>query len=175
MRPPVTGEKIRKLMVALGQSVTGPGAIFFTGGVTALLHGWRDTTVDIDLKALPEPSGLYEALAELKERERVNIELASPDDFIPEVPGWRERSLFIARHGDLDFYHYDPYAQALAKLERGHERDLADVASMIEAGLVKRDQLGELFVRIEPGLIRYPAIDARNFRHSVDELIAKRA
>jgi len=41
MRPPVTGEKIRKLMVALGQSVTGPGAIFFTGGVTALLHGWR--------------------------------------------------------------------------------------------------------------------------------------
>ena len=175
MRPPVTGEKIRKLMVALGQAVTGPGAIFFTGGVTALLHGWRDTTVDIDLKALPEPSGLYEALAELKERENVNIELASPDDFIPEVPGWRERSLFIARHGDLDFYHYDPYAQALAKLERGHERDLADVASMIEAGLVKRDQLGELFVRIEPGLIRYPAIDARNFRRSVDELIGKRA
>jgi len=174
MRPPVTGEKIRKLMAALGEAVTGPGAIFFTGGVTALLHGWRDTTIDIDLKAWPEPKGLYEALADLKERENVNIELLSPDDFIPEVPGWRERSLFIARHGEIDFYHYDPYAQALAKLERGHERDLADVACMVAAGLVSRDRLGELFQQIEPGLIRYPAIDARSFRRSVDQLVTKR-
>ncbi len=172
MRLPVTAERIRKMMVALGQSVRGSGTIFFAGGVTALLHGWRETTIDIDLKALPEPAGLYEALADLKERENVNIELASPDDFIPEVPGWRERSLFIARHGDIDFYHYDPYAQALAKLERGHERDLGDVESMIGGGLVNRDQLGELFLRIEPGLIRYPAVDARSFRRSVERLIA---
>lgn len=172
MRPPVTGERIERLMVALGQSVTGPGSIFFTGGVTALLHGWRETTIDIDLKALPEPSGLYEALAELKERENLNIELASPDDFIPEVPGWRERSLFIARHGEIDFYHYDPYAQALAKIERGHERDRRDVASMIAAGLVERDKLRELFLRIEPALIRYPGVDAQAFRRAVDGLFA---
>lgn len=175
MRPPVTGEKIERLMVALGDSVTGPGAIFFTGGVTALLHGWRETTIDIDLKALPEPGGLYEALADLKEKESVNIELASPDDFIPEVPGWRERSLFIARHGEIDFYHYDPYAQALAKIERGHERDKEDVASMLAAGLVEQDKLRELFLRIESGLIRYPAVDARAFRRAVDELFAGRA
>lgn len=175
MRPPVTDEKIRKLMAALGEAVTGPGAIFFTGGVTALLHGWRETTIDIDLKALPEPTGLYEALADLKERESVNIELASPDDFIPEVPGWRERSLFIARHGEVDFYHYDPYAQALAKIERGHERDREDVASMLAAGLVEKDKLRELFLRIEPGLIRYPAVDAQAFRRAVDELLAQRA
>ena len=173
MRPPVTGEKIGRLMVALGQLVSGPGTIFFTGGVTALLHGWRETTIDIDLKAFPEPAGLYEALAELKERENVNIELASPDDFIPEVPGWRERSLFIARHGDIDFYHYDPYAQALAKIERGHERDQDDVASMLAAGLVERSKLRELFFQIEPGLIRFPAIDAQSFRRAVDQLLAR--
>jgi hypothetical protein len=171
MRPPVTGEKIRKLMVALGQSVKGPGTIFFTGGVTALLHGWRDTTVDIDLKALPEPSGLYEALAELKEREKVNIELASPDDFIPEIPGWRERSLFIARHGDIDFYHYDPCAQALAKIERGHTRDVADAESMVTAGLVDRAQLLELFAQIEPGLIRYPAVQGDVFRRKIERFV----
>ncbi len=168
MRPPVTGEKIKRLMIALGQSVGGPGAIFFTGGVTALLHGWRDTTIDIDLKALPEPLGLYEALADLKERESVNIELASPDDFIPELPGWRERSLFIARYGDVDFYHYDPYAQALAKIERGHARDVADVESMVAAGLVDRGKLLALFAQIESGLIRYPAIDAGVFRRKVE-------
>ncbi|MFM8807358.1 MAG: hypothetical protein ACKOJB_00365, partial [Chthoniobacterales bacterium] len=79
MRPPVTGEKIERLMEALGEAVSGSGTIFFTGGVTALLHGWRETTIDIDLKAMPEPSGLYEALAQLKEEENINIELASPD------------------------------------------------------------------------------------------------
>lgn len=174
MRPPVTGEKIERLMVALGHSVSGPGAIFFTGGVTALLHGWRETTIDIDLKAFPEPAGLYEALADLKEKESVNIELASPDDFIPEVPGWRERSLFIARHGDIDFYHYDPYAQALAKIERGHERDQDDVEDMIKADLVKRDRLRELFAQIEPGLIRFPAIEAKAFRASVERVLSAR-
>jgi hypothetical protein len=51
MRSPVTGAKIGQLMSALGQEVTGPGAVFFTGGVTALLHGWRDTTIDIDIKS----------------------------------------------------------------------------------------------------------------------------
>ena len=173
MRPPVTGEKICRLMAALGQSVAGPGVIFFTGGVTALLHGWRETTIDIDLKAIPEPPGFYEALAKLKDREAVNIELASPDDFIPELPGWRERSLFIARHGDVDFYHYDPYSQALAKIERGHERDRKDVASMLAGGLVGRGKLRELFLQIAPGLIRYPAIDAESFRRAVDRLTAE--
>ncbi len=172
MRPPVTGAKIERLMIALGQSVGGPGAIFFTGGVTALLHGWRDTTIAIDLKALPEPLGLYETLADLKERENVNIELASPDDFIPELRGWRERSLFIARHGEVDFYHYDPYAQALAKIERGHARDVADVESMVAAGLVDRAKLLELFAEIEPGLIRYPAIKAKVFRRKVERFVA---
>lgn len=40
------------------------------------------------------------------------------DDFIPSLPGWRDRSVFIARHGAVDFYHYDCSAQALAKVER---------------------------------------------------------
>jgi hypothetical protein len=173
MRPPVTGKKIESLMAALGRAATGPGAIFFTGGVTALLHGWRETTIDIDLKARPEPSGFFEALADLKERENVNIELASPDDFIPELPGWRERSLFIGRHGEIDFYHYDPYAQALAKIERGHARDRDDVTSMIEAGLVDRGKLRELFSQIEPGVIRYPAVDAGVFRRALERVLGE--
>lgn len=172
MRPPVTGKKIESLMAALGRAATGPGAIFFTGGVTALLHGWRETTIDINLKARPEPSGFFEALADLKERENVNIELASPDDFIPELPGWRERSQFIGRHGEIDFYHYDPYAQALAKIERGHTRDMTDAESMVAAGLVDRAKLLELFAKIEPGLIRYPAIKAEVFRRKVERFVA---
>lgn len=50
---------------------------------------------------------------------------ASTEQFIPELPGWRERSPFIRREGRISFNHYDLHAQALAKIERGHERDPA--------------------------------------------------
>jgi hypothetical protein len=133
------------------------------------LHGWRPVTIDIDLKPDPEPAGLFEALAQLKEELDINVELASPDDFIPAVPGWRERSIFIARHGRLDFYHYDLYGQALSKLQRRHDRDLRDVQCMVRDGLIRADKLGEMFATIAAGLIRYPAIDPASFRASVEE------
>jgi len=62
----------------------------------------------------------------------------SPAHFIPELPGWRERCLPIERVGRVSFYHYDPYAQAPAKIERGHAKDLADVAQLIDRGFHAR-------------------------------------
>jgi len=169
MRPPVQLQKLETLMAAMGRRVKSSGRIYLTGGATALLHGWRPMTVDVDLKADPEPAGFFEAIATLKDELAVNIELASPSDFIPELPNWRERSLFIARHGLIDFYHYDPYSQALSKLERGHSRDLTDVNAMLHDGLIRRDHLLERFREIEPKLIRYPSLDPGTFRAVVDE------
>jgi hypothetical protein len=126
-------------------------------------------TIDIDLKPDPEPLGLFEALAALKDQLDVNVELACPDHFIPAIPGWRERSLFIARHGWLDFFHYDPYGQALSKLQRRHDRDLQDVCSMLRAKLIATHRLQEMFTLIQPQLIRYPAIDAASFEAAVLE------
>ena len=65
-----------------------------------------------------EPVGIFDVLRRLKEELEINIELASPDDFIPALDGWQGRSVFIARHARIDFFHYDFYAQALAKIER---------------------------------------------------------
>lgn len=168
MRANTDRTKLEKFMAALGSRVRGPGRIYLTGGATALLHGWRATTIDIDLKPDPEPPGLFEALAALKEELDLNLELASPDDFIPALPGWRERSLFIARHAQLEFFHYDPCGQALSKLQRGHPRDLHDASAMRRDGLIHGDRLLELFHQIEPQLIRYPAIDAKKFRQAVE-------
>ncbi len=168
MRLPVQRQKLEALMAALGHRVTSAGRIYLTGGATALLHGWRPMTVDVDLKADPEPAGFFEAIAVLKDELAVNIELASPDDFIPALPRWRERSLFIARHGLIDFYHYDLYSQALAKLERGHARDVTDVTAMRQAGLIRPDLLFQLFLQIEPLIIRYPALDPKSFRAVVE-------
>ena len=167
MRQETDKQRLEAFMRALGDRVTGAGRIYFAGGATALLYGWRTATIDIDLKADPEPPGLFEAIAVLKDEFEVNVELASPDDFIPAVPGWRDRSIFIAREGAVDFFHYDPYGQALSKLQRRHDRDLSDVRFLLKLGLIRADKLREMFASIEALLIRYPAIDSRSFRKAV--------
>jgi hypothetical protein len=167
MRGETDKAKLERFMVALGGRVRGPGRIYLTGGATAVLHGWRPTTIDVDLKPDPEPPGLFEALAQLKDELDLNVELASPDHFIPAIPGWQERSLFIARHGPVEFFHYDPYGQALSKLQRGHDRDTLDVRSLVRSGLIRKDRLREMFALIEPQLIRYPALDPASFRAAV--------
>jgi hypothetical protein len=171
MRPPLDRQKLERFLKALGQRVRGEGRIYLTGGATALFHDWRPMTIDINLKAEPEPLGFFEAIAALKDELSVNVELAAPDQFIPPLPGRRERSLFIERHGVLDFFHYDLYSQALAKLERGHSRDQADVSAMHRLGLIRTGKLGDLFEQIQNDLIRYPAVDPSSFGDAVLKFI----
>lgn len=151
-------------MQALGTHARGPGKVFLAGGATAVLKGWREATVDVDLKLDPEPAGIFQAIARLKDELRINVELASPDQFIPDPPGSLERAEFIGREGQVEFYHYDFYAQALAKIERGHARDLADVEAMLLRGYIEAARLAQLFDAIEPKLLRFPAIDPTVFR-----------
>ena len=72
------------------------------------------------------------------------------------------------RHRQIDFYHYDPYGQALAKLERAHPRDLSDVEEMFRRGLVQAPLLRELFDAVKAELIRFPAIEADSFAGIVE-------
>ncbi len=166
-RLPAGAEKVRELMRRLGRDATGPGRIYLVGGSSAVLVGWREATVDIDLKLDPEPEGVFEAIARAKEALNINVELAAPDDFLPPLPGWRERSPFIDRYGSVDYHHYDFYAQALAKLERGHEMDLSDVREMGRRGLIRASRLIELYESVEAAMVRYPAIDPPSFRRKV--------
>jgi hypothetical protein len=117
---------------------------------------------------VPDRDEVLRAIPRLKEEPQVNVELASPEQFIPELPGWKERSLFITQERRISFYHYDLYAQALSKIERGHERDLADVREMLRRGLIQAPELRRLFDAIEPNLFRYPAIDPKSFRAAVE-------
>src|SRR5437899_2170989 len=107
MRRKVTRETLNQFMQELAAAARSPGKVYFTGGVTALLLGFREQTIDIDLKLDPEPAGAFEAIASLKDRLNLNVELASPADFIPAADGWRERSRRIASIGQIDFFHYD--------------------------------------------------------------------
>ena len=120
MRTLADTDRIHQFMSELGESAEAPARVYLTGGATAVLLGWRRSTIDIDLKIVPEQDRLFRAIPVLKERLRLNVELASPVDFIPVPPGWQERSPFIEKDGQLSFHHFDLYAQALAKVERGH-------------------------------------------------------
>jgi predicted nucleotidyltransferase len=168
MRPPVDERRIRALARELGRVARVPVCVYLTGGSTAVLEGWRESTIDVDLRFEPEVDELLRALPALKERLQINIELASPPDFIPELPGWRERSPLVFREGTVAVHNFDPYSQALSKIERGFEQDLDDVRSMLADGLVEPSRLRDLFDAIEPELYRYPAIDPAAFRRKVD-------
>jgi hypothetical protein len=154
-------------MRALGAAAS-TGSCYFTGGATAVLLGWRDATVDIDIALVPEQDAALRALPRIKDELGVNVELASPGDFVPLPSGWEERSISVGREGALTFLHFDPYAQALAKLERAHARDVEDVEALIGSGLVEPGALRARFEEIEPELYRFPAIDPPSFRRRVE-------
>lgn len=170
MRPKVDAERVREFMRELGRSSPDPARVYLVGGGSAVLHGWREMTADLDVKCVSD-FDVGSLLSAIKERLNINIELAAPDQFIPPLPGWEERSEFIQRERKVDFYHYDLYSQALAKIERGFERDLGDVESMIEFGGVEKSRLLDLFLAIRPELSRYPALDPASFERAVRDLV----
>jgi hypothetical protein len=87
-------------------------------------------------------------------------------------PGFGSASTFLFRAGNVEIYHFDPYSQALSKIERGFAQDLEDVRELIERGLVEPARLRALFDAIEPELFRYPAIDPPTFRRKLDQALA---
>lgn len=167
MRALADAARIRRFMAALGAEANADAWVYFTGGASAVLHGWRASTIDVDVKIVPDLDRLFRAIPHLKERLEINVELASPDDFIPVRDGWEARSPFIAREGRVSYHHFDLHAQALSKIERGHVQDVADVEEMLRRGLIDRRRLVEDFEAIEPKLYRYPAVDAASFRQAV--------
>jgi len=166
--------RLREFMEALGREARAYTRVYFTGGASAVLLGWRAATIDADIKVVPDRDDVFRALPAIKERLRINVELAAPSDFIPELPGWKDRSPFIAREGLVSFHHYDFYSQALAKIERGHAQDRSDVENMLRTGLVDPTRLRDLFHQIESRLDRYPAIDRAEFARGVEEALKGR-
>lgn len=168
MRPPVDEGRLRELAIRLGRVARGPTRIYLTGGASAVLEGWRGSTADVDLRLEPDVDELLRELPGLKESLGVNIELASPPDFIPELPGWRERSPLVFQEGNVAVHHFDFYSQALSKIERGFQQDLEDVGKILAGGLVEPARLREFYETIEPELYRYPAIEPAVFRQKVE-------
>jgi len=169
MRADATAERIRGLLVELGRRAAPGTSLYLAGGACAVLVGWRDSTHDIDLTLEGDADPVLRAIAELKDRLDINVELAGPQDFLP-VPDWRQRSVSVGQYGNLAVYHTDFTLQALAKLERGFDQDLADVHAMTDRGLTSGPELRALLDRIEPDLYRTPTVDADRLRAAVQRI-----
>jgi hypothetical protein len=92
VREAADAEKISRLARELGRVVPPGTRMYLTGGATAVLEGWRESTVDIDVRFEPGADAALERIRDPKEELSLNVELASPLDFLPPLPGWQERS-----------------------------------------------------------------------------------
>lgn len=170
MREAADAERIERLARELGRAVPPGTRMYLTGGATAVLEGWRESTVDIDVRFEPDADAALSRIRDLKEELSVNVELASPLDFLPPLPGWQERSRFRLREGNLEVFDFDPYSQALSKLQRGFDLDLRDVRSMVDAGQVDPAELLALYASVEGELYKFPAVDPPSLRGAVEAL-----
>jgi hypothetical protein len=173
MRALADRERIATLMHAIGNAAEHRTRIYLLGGTTAVLMGWRSTTVDVDFVMRPEGDAVLRALPAIKETLQINIETASPLDFIPIPIGWEDRGVFIQRVGHVEFSHFDLVGQALAKVERGHRQDIEDVRAMLDRQVITREAARDYFAQIEPLLYRFPSIDPKTFRAAVDDAFGR--
>lgn len=162
MREPLDRSRVQRLFRALSAKAPRKGhyRVYLTGGATAIERGWRASTLDADLSANDE--AVFRHVQELKEALNLNIEFVRPTDFVPPLEGQDDRHVFIKTIGNVEFYHFDPYAQAFSKLVRGFERDLEDVNHMLDAGWIELVALKALVAKIpETAFRRYPAISKK--------------
>ena len=145
--------------------------VFLVGGGTAVLEGWRESSIDADLYAAQED--IFRDVQAIKERLQLNIELVRPEDFVPPLTGSEDRHVFIETIGRVSFYHYDPYAQLLSKVVRGFARDLADARALVEKGLVDPDRFRKLVQAIPyTAYSSYPRLSSRGVQAAVDDFLS---
>lgn len=157
MRPPIDRLRVHYFLVKLGIEFRYPARLYLVGGTTLVYEGLRQQSLDIDISyevADEHESEFARVIRRLKEEMQINIELASPGDFIPLPTGWKERAKYVGRFGQVDVFHFDLYSTALSKIERGREGDYEDVLAMLRSEQINMPELEHAFNNIMPRLER---------------------
>ncbi len=84
-------------------------------------------------------------VGQLKQKMNINIEFASPGDFIPLPTQWEGRSAFIKRYDQVDVFYFDWYSIALSKMQRANRQDVVDVQLLVRQGFVELVELDQLY------------------------------
>ena len=67
MRRLADAERLRRFLKELARDADAETDVYLTGGATAVLLGWRESTVDADILIVPERDSLYRAIPPLRQ------------------------------------------------------------------------------------------------------------
>lgn len=138
-------QQIEQFLVQVGRTQQ-PGRLYITGGAALVHRGIRaGRTLDIDIQITIDPANLMTQIVQLKQKMNINIEFSSPGDFMPLPQDWEARSEFVNRYGQVDVFYFDWYSIALSKMQRGNQRDVADVQLLVEQKFVGVRELDLLY------------------------------
>ncbi len=154
-RANVDRSRIDRFLQELGRAFRHPARLYIVGGAVLVYEQLRVATLDINLSIEVDGAhhgDLMRQIARLKDQLSVNVEEASPADFIPIPLGWRERSPYAGRFGQIDVFYFDPVSTALSKLDRGHDDDFAAVRTVLAAGMITPVDLRSAWEEIAPRL-----------------------
>jgi len=161
MRPNVTKSDIDRFLNALGKAFRKPGRLYLAGGAALVHIGIRSgSTMDIDVmietgEASAEDEMVL-AIRRIVEQMQVNVEFASPGDFIPLPSQWMAQAKFVGRYGQVDVFYFDFYSLALSKISRGSDRDLIDVKLLLQQKLISWEKLDASYNEIVPRMGKRP-------------------
>jgi hypothetical protein len=167
MRPSVDKTAIESFLQQLGRTFRKPGRLYLVGGAALVHAGVRPGfTQDIDIQVSGANEGeLIIAIQRLIQQLQINVEFASPADFIPLPSQWEMHAQYVGRYGGVDVFYFDFYSIALSKIERGNSRDIDDVKLLVQQGIITLNELDEAYreVLAQLGQGRYPRITPQRF------------
>ncbi len=167
MRRSVDKTTIESFLQELGRTFHKPGRLYLVRGAALVHSGVRSGfTEDIDVQVNGANEGdLIVAIQKLIERLQINIEFAAPGDFMPLPSQWEAQARFVGRYGSIDVFYFDFYSIALSKIERGNNRDIADVKLLVQQGIITLDELDKAYQEVlaQLGKGRYPRVTPQRF------------
>lgn len=157
MRPPIDRKRVHTFLVRLGIEFRHPARLYLVGGTTMVYEGLRDQSLDIDISyevADHLDAEFSDCIRRMKDTMQLNVEYASPGDFIPLPAGWHDRAKFVGRFGQIDVFHFDLYSTALSKIERGREGDFQDVLALLSDSQIDLGELRAAYINIMPRMLK---------------------
>jgi hypothetical protein len=167
MRPNVDKKAIESFFQQLGRTFRKPGRLYLVGGAALVHAGVRPgftQYIDIQVRGTNEDD-LIISIQRLIQQMQINIEFASPKDFLPLPLQWETHAQYVDRYGQIEVFYFDFYSIALSKIERGTTRDIEDVKLLVQQQRIALDELDTTYQEVlgQLGKGRYPKITPERF------------
>jgi hypothetical protein len=138
-------EVIHRFLSEVGNRCRRPAKLHLLGGSALFLLDSSRPTVDIDYVGPDiDKDELQHTIDEVAAEMRLEADAVRLGDCIRIPPDAAERHRFFGRFGPPEVYIFDPYSIALAKIERGFDTDIDDVAFLVRSRTVGLSRLNEI-------------------------------